>query len=75
MNKKELTKYWRLFCEVWHLFRKYSNVTGTDEYWERFRNDAERLFAWCPAGMCQELIRAVQEELERIERRRERHEL
>lgn len=65
MNQEQLIKYWRLFCEIWHLFRKYRNVSASDEYWEAFVRDAEKLYAWCPAPMCLELIRAVQNELKR----------
>lgn len=39
MENEKLKIYFNLFTDFWKLFKKYSDVKDTEEYWEEVKNE------------------------------------
>lgn len=43
MNEELLKKYHEIFTDCWKLFREFSNPTNDDEFWQKLKEEAQRL--------------------------------
>ena len=41
MNDKELQEIHSIFNDVWKYFKDHSDITDTDEYWDKVVSDAD----------------------------------
>ena len=61
-NIKEV---WKVFADVWAFYKKYWEVSGADEYWEKVISEANRLYKDNPTPLKRALINAVVDDMER----------
>lgn len=45
MENEKLKMYFNLFTDFWKLFKKYSDVKNTEEYWDELQNECQGLRA------------------------------
>lgn len=43
MNEGLLKKYYEIFTDCWKLFRKFSNPTKDDKFWQELKDEAQIL--------------------------------
>ena len=43
MNEGLLKKYYEIFTDCWKLFRKFSNPTKEDKFWQELKDEAQIL--------------------------------
>lgn len=43
MNEGLLKKYYEIFTDCWKLFRKFSNPTKDDKFWQELKDEAQTL--------------------------------
>lgn len=43
MNEGLLKKYYEIFTDCWKLFRKFSNPTKDDKFWQELKDEAQNL--------------------------------
>ena len=43
MNDDEVTEYFKLYTMYWKLFKKYSNLDGSDKYWNSLMMEAQAI--------------------------------
>lgn len=43
MNEGLLKKYYEIFTDCWKLFRKFSNPTKEDKFWQELKDEAQKL--------------------------------
>ena len=59
----------QLFCDCWHLYRKYILRTANEEVLEQFKTDADQIYAkYRQEPMAKEMLLAVINEVERKEK-------
>lgn len=61
----DLKETWKTFTDVWLFYKKFFEVSHTDEYWERTMFEAGRLYKENPTPLRRTLINAVVEDMER----------
>ena len=55
---------WKVFTDVWAFYKKFFEVSHTDEYWEKVINEADRLYKENPTPLKRALINAVEGNVE-----------
>ncbi len=69
MTEKILKNYFVIFTDCWELFKKYSAVSGEDDYWDALSGDADLLYRKHGShGFSSVIISEVLAELERLYR-------
>ena len=67
-------QYFEIWRQVWEFHKKYSNVSGTDEYWERLVAESGKIVEQYRGLPQYEFIKnlrlAIIGEIERIDKRR-----
>ena len=59
----------QLFCDCWHLYRKYILKTANEEVLEGRKNEADKIFKkYDEKPLAKELLMAVLNEIERKEK-------
>lgn len=43
MNNKEIEEYFKIYTLYWKLFKKFSNLDGTDAFWSNLLNESNAL--------------------------------
>ena len=43
MNEELLRKYYEVFTDCWKLFREFSDPTSDDDFWQRLKEEAQKL--------------------------------
>lgn len=70
MDFKE--QYFDLWVKAWNFHKKYSNISGTDEYWEQVVNESSEIvkeFENKPEyNFMKDLVLAVISEIERVDK-------
>ena len=64
MDEKILRKYWRFFCEVWQLFKKYSGV-DSDQEWDKLIKEATEIRNRYPGEFSRKILMETLSEIER----------
>lgn len=66
---KGLNFYWRMFVDVWRLFKRFCNPDGSNEFWKAFVRESDRLNKqYQESELYQDLANAVTKELLKIEK-------
>ena len=58
----------QLFCDCWHLYRKYILKTANEEVLEGLKNEADKIKKYDEKPLAKELLMAVLNEIERKEK-------
>lgn len=56
---------WKVFTDVWALYKKFWEVSHTDQYWEKVISEADKLYKENPTPLKRALINAVVDDMER----------
>lgn len=56
---------WKVFTDVWAFYKKFWEVSHTDEYWEKVIYEADKLYKENPTPLKRALINAVVDDMER----------
>ena len=56
---------WKVFTDVWAFYKKFWEVSHTDEYWEKVISEADRLYKDNPTPLNRALINVVVDDMER----------
>lgn len=66
MEHNRLKQYHEIFTDVWRLFRKYSDLDESEQFWENYVGDVEWLEKkHYESVLFQELVLAVTKELQK----------
>ncbi len=66
---------YRIFTDVWRFYRRHSKPTMDEAYWHDVVREAEELRKrYQDLGLCEELLAAVINVLDRQARKEEKHE-
>ena len=70
--------YFDLWAKAWNFHKKYSNVSGTDEFWERLVNESGEIvkaYEGRPQhDFMKDLVLAVISEIERVDKQQRKQE-
>lgn len=70
--------YFDLWAKAWNFHKKYSNVSGTDEFWKQAANESSEIvkeFENKPEyNFIKDLVLAVMSEIERVDKRQRQKE-
>ncbi len=65
--------YFDLWAKAWNFHKKYSNISGTDEYWEQLVGESSEIvkaYEGKPQyDFMKDLVLAVISEIERVDKR------
>ena len=78
MSEEQLRKYHYFFNEGWKLFRKYSDLTGGDDYWKHvlddanvLRTEAGKLNTPFARDLCQAVFNGLRDEVLKLKEEKE----
>ena len=73
MSEEALKEYYQTFTDAWKLFKRHSNVTDNDAYWQTVTDEVKHLTEVHKSDLALNIMLEVMKELERIAKKKTLH--